>query len=181
MNIDSPNLNILIYLIILKTCYPFITNQVLIAILDSKGVNPFDKDDFNCSPMFYSKLFQDVQSTSVLFDYIIFHKKQVAQKRVNLWFIKMKLKPQFFFRLKWKIQNKYIPFFFAEQDTVDLYKFGNKVLIQFNKVKGKGFSFKEYPTCIILKFNKNNNQEELLNLMEGSEFRSVSSNHNSFV
>lgn len=72
---EQASLNLLNTLIILKSVYPKITKELIKTLLDSKKINPMEKDRYNCSPMFYSKLFGDVQITSLLFDYIVHAKK----------------------------------------------------------------------------------------------------------
>jgi hypothetical protein len=92
---DKTKLNLFSAIIILKKVCPAISKTVIKALLDSKKVSPFDKDDHHCSPMFYSKLLEDVPLTSLLFDYIVYYKKQMATKKASFWWIKMRTRPSF--------------------------------------------------------------------------------------
>jgi hypothetical protein len=76
---ESTGLNFLNTMIILRQFYPKIGQNLIKRLLDHKKIDPFEKDSFNCSPMFYTKLLEDVKLTSLLFDYIIYYKKQLVQ------------------------------------------------------------------------------------------------------
>lgn len=65
----------------------------------------------------------------------------------------MRTKPSFHFKIKWKLKNKFLPFFSRVTDIVDIYKVKDRILIRMNKMRSKGLSFKKHPTCIELKTN----------------------------
>lgn len=154
-------------MVLLRQIFPYISIEIFQQLLNSQKLSPAEKDEFNCSPMFYAKLFQDVGMNSLLFDYIIHKNKLLAQERSSIWWIKMRTKPSFFYTIKWRIKNKFLPFFGSVSDTILLYKVKDVIILKCSKLRSEGLSFEDRPICIAFKSNRAFSYKHLVELISG--------------
>ena len=131
--------------------------------------------------MFYAKIFQDVGINSLLFDYIIHQNKLLAQDRSSIWWIKMRTRVNFFYSIKWKIKNRFLPFLGSVSDTLELYKVKDVVLLKCSKLRTQGFSFEDRPTCIAFRSNRAFSYKHLVELISGVRQHQSGPDQNSFL
>lgn len=91
---------------------------------------------------------------SILFDYMIkFKQNKIANRNMGSSAIIHSIK-NFYIELKWCVKSRYIPLFskLCPNDVLKIYKHGNSVRIDFNKIKSKGYNFitRKHTLLIIL-------------------------------
>ena len=164
LNLKSKKLSMPHLFILLSHISPKVGVSALKYLLDSTKEFPIAKDEYKCSPMMFSKILDDVKLTSLLFDYIVYHKKWKVEDSAKVWWIKMNKMPDFKFKVKWSLKHKYLPFYGSEKDTVTIEKRGHRILIHMNKLKGSGLNFKTRETTFMF-------ESILSRFMEANYFR----------